>query len=737
MSIEQIVDGRKAMFRKAYKAGRGHVYNYGLDVIKLDQKRFYAEGKHKHKPCMQGFEPNPYLYQYDMEVHLFINYNSIVEREIHLVNQAIKAAKANDEDCEQLFIKLDFLEAHGTGLKRQEHFWNACEIRWPTKIEPSGKEVGYFIREPWGEDFIDGLCQEEYVMTFGGSGQGKTHRALAFMCVLWDHYIDSEIGGRCRLSTVSEAKLKSTWAYMRRIYKHSSKGISLYCGRGIEFGEYTIARPHDKKGGGNICGILIPVGAGQRAVDKITGSHGHPVGIYHIDEAQSTPSAPFEASPNFLQNCGMGWISASGNYDQDSDPLGANVIPIGGWDKVDENTHVYKGINSLGIKCHCIHYNNDLSPAYTGDGKKRWGHILPTEDKKIARYPNEVSRKTNAYRRLWIGWRETNQDSTAVFNKVTLKECGCMQMDPNWKAGYPVNHFWAFDSAPTSTDRNILLHFADGVDATTNRWKLHFYKAVGLPKVQDVTEYIKKTADEILRYTRLWQVKPGDGILDWTNITGLPERLKDLGFMPKWMVYNQAPPDGVRQDPRTKRIHKAVMLDSVSQPTKYAHTECENMISMGAMLAQNFMLYRQITGLHEGFINETNSDRTFDEEICLRKFITVNNKKYGELQKLEPKNTKGENKGFSKMYGFSPDILDCIFEACAFAAMYRGMVPGYLNGSGDGYLGHDANAVESVIKESISIYDDDAINIFSSDIEIDFEPMDGGFYDDELERMLA
>lgn len=726
------------MFRKAAAKGRGSIYNYGLEVVKLDQKEFYAQKKHQHPVCMQGYEPNPYLYQYDLEVHLFINYVSLVEREIKLVQDQLKERKRQGLDCEQLYIKLDFLEAHGTGVPRQEHFWNACELRWPTKVDANGKETGYFIREPWGEDFLEGICRSEYVIAFGGSGQGKTHRALAFMCVMWDHFIDTEIGGRCRVSTVAESKLKgSVWSYLRRIYKHSKPGISLYCGRGIEFGEYTIARPHDKKGGGTIAGILIPVGSGQRAVDKITGSHNHPVAIYHIDELQSTPPAPIEASPNFLQSAGIGWILAAGNYDQDNDSLGSNVVPIGGWDKVDETTHIYKGVNSLGTECYCIHYNNDLSPAFSGEGKKRWGHILPTEDKKLARYPTEVSRRTNSYRRLWIGWRETNQEEDVVVNKVTLKECGGMQKDPNWKTGFPVTHFWAFDSAPTSADRNILIHAADGVDALTNRWKIHFYEAVSLPKISDMTVYVRQTCEAILRYSKKWGVQSGNGILDWTNISGLPEKLKDMGFLARWMVYNQAPPDGKRKDGRTYRVHSAVLLDSVSVPARYAHAETDNMITMGAVLFQNFMMNGQITGLHEDFVNESNSDRTFDEEICLRRFIKVPTKQYGDILRLEPKHSKSGSTGFTKAHGFSPDILDCLFESAAFVSMYRGMVPGYLSGSSAGYVENVHDAHQKNIHNIISLYGDDEISLFddSEAEEFTYELIDS--YDDDIERLLA
>ena len=113
------------------------------------------------------------------------------------------------------------------------------------------------------------------------------------------------------------------------------------------------------KGGGDIKGMLIAKAyAGSAAVDKITGANGHPFGMYHIDEMQSTPIAPVKASPNFRQNCRHSWITGSGNYDLEEDALGLNTIPIQGWKNVDETTHIYESQNILGIRTLCIHYNN-------------------------------------------------------------------------------------------------------------------------------------------------------------------------------------------------------------------------------------------------------------------------------------------------------------------------------------------------------------------------------------------
>lgn len=674
----------------------GRIYPYGFEIVKMDMDQFYAERKHTLKPLKVGYEPNPYAFQYDLEVHMFLNYNTLVARQEAFLEETIRSTK-DLVKRQRLELKLEQVRAHGTGIPRAEHFWNAAQLRWPTEFK-GGKEVGLFVREPWGEDFLEACCDYQYVYMFGGSGQGKTHRALAFMCVLWDHYIDHQMGGRCRFSTVAEDKIKeSAWPYLQRIYAGSTKGISLYCGRGLVHGEYTITRPHDKKGGGSIKGILIPRRGDAVGVDKITGSHGHPVGVYHIDEAQSTPEAPFEASPNFLQNCTYGWITASGNYNLNNDALGKNVKPVNGWDSVDESTHRYECVNMLGIRSAAIHYNNDLSPAFDGEGARRWGHMLPTKAKREAQYPTEQSKRTNAYRRLWIGWREKVAEHDSVLNKVTLRETGAMRELPNWDYTYPVTHGWSFDSAPTSTDRNIVTHFADGIDLETGKWKIHFYETVGIEKINNVDQYLELCSNELLKLSKKWGVNSGNGIMDWTNITGIPERLKEKGFLVRTVVYNQAPPNGRRRDTRTKSIHPEVCVDGVGM--KYAHQECTNYIAMGALLLQNFVINAQVSGLHEGYINSGNSDRSYEEELCLRKFQSVTNKELGELTALEPKHSKHGRTGFTKTNGFSPDILDSLFQAAIFCAIYRGMVPGLFGGAKSTYRHPDTSNDKTFVEK--------------------------------------
>lgn len=680
--------GREAFYRKAVESGKGNIYTYGFQSLKLDAEEFFAKELDKVTPCSRHFEPNPFFFQYDLEVHIFLNYDAIVKKEISYWEEKLKDCSRKSDKYEKILDRIDLVYRLATGCSRDEHFWRAVEIRWPiTKV--GNAEHSAFVREPWGEDFISGMCEYDYVTTFGGSGQGKTHRALAFMCIGWDHFIDTFKGGRALFSTVSESKMKqSTWPYLQGIYKETCGGpldsekrdpISLYAGRGSIKSEYTIVRPHDPKGGGNFMGLLISNRQDNSAVDKITGAHNHPFGMYHIDELQSTPDAPIKAAPNFKQNCRYSWITAAGNYDLPEDALGKNTIPIQGWANIDENTHLYESINMLGIKSMCVHYNNENSPAMTKAGEERWGHILPTKRKRDSVYKTAASKRTDEYRRFWIGWKKKLDQTDSVLNSKMIKTMGCHR-DTEFNTKFPVTHGWSFDSAPANLDRNIVTHFADGVCAKTGYWKVHIFESIAIEKSDNVLTYVRQTGDRLLELSALWGVKNGMGLMDWTNMTGIPEYLIDHGFNPFTIVYNEAVPDGKRRNARTGIIDPEIVVDHDSK--KLGHEVATNIISLGAYFVQQMVIHGQITGLNESLINESNSEHSFEEEICTRMFINKSSAMYGELQQLEPKSTKGRKssdrgiKGFKEKFGFSPDILDTIFQIGYYMAAKRKMVIG-------------------------------------------------------------
>ena len=717
---------RDFYFRQAVRQGKGHIYTYQLASLNEKAQRFFDEKKHLAVPCSRGYEVNPFMYQYDLEVEMFLNYDQIVSDELARCDKALsKIDTRNKEAVGKLEFFTEMVEKFGTGIPRQQHFWNAVSIRWP--VELKGKEEhGALVREPWAEDFIGGLCNYSYVFCFGGSGQGKTHRALAFMCVMWDHFIDTYRGGRGIISTVSESKLQgSAWAYLQNIYKETRgsvyneehpEPISLYAGRGKIAGEYMIKRPNDLKGGGTIRGLLISNRNDSSVTDKITGSHGHPFGHYHVDEIQSTPDAPIKASPNFRQNCKHSWITASGNYDLETDALGKNTQPIRGWDNVDEETHFYESINTLGIRTLCIHYNNDLSPAITSkEGEKRWGHMLPTQAKKEKSYPTASSRTTDEYRRLWIGWRKKKDMSDSVLTKELIRSMGCDGYTV-FDEKYPVTHGWSLDSATGNLDRNTLTHFADGICKRTGLWKVHIFESVSLPKSENRLTYVRETSDSILSYSKKWGVKSGYAIMDWTNVTGIPEYLRDRGFNVMTMGYGEAPPDGKTKNPRIGYVEDEIIVDYDSD--KKAHEVVTNLISLGAYVIQQMVMHGQITGLCESLVHEGNSDKTFDEEICLRKFLRVPHTRYDERYQLEPKTTKGRKssdrgiKGFRELYGFSPDILDTIFQIGYFMVKHRKFVPGARRDTEVKYKKPAEQVVfdETPMARHLEIWEDDLID---------------------------
>lgn len=722
---KEYLKGRDAFYRSAVDGGKGSIYTYGLQTLNKEAEAFFTEGRHLATACSRHYTPNPFFYQYDLEVHIFFNYDAIIEKEIKFWEAQLKGCDMKSPRYDKILQRIDLVYRFGTGRSRDEHFWNAVSIRWP--VNRIGKaEHSAFVREPWGEDFIDGMCGYDYVTTFGGSGQGKTHRALAFMCIGWDHFIDTFKGGRALFSTVSESKMKqSTWPYLQGIYRETKGGphdtekrepVSLYAGRGDIKSEYTIVRPEAPKSGGNFMGLLISNRQDNSAVDKITGAHNHPFGMYHIDELQSTPDAPIKAAPNFKQNCSYSWITAAGNYDLPEDALGKNTIPMQGWANVDENTHIYESINMLGIKSLCIHYNNENSPAMTKAGEARWGHLLPTKKKRDSVYRTAASKRTDEYRRFWIGWKKKTDQSDSVLNSKMIKTMGCHR-HCDFNNSYPINHGWSFDSAPANLDRNIVTHFVEGVCAKTGYWKVDILECVAIEKSENVLTYVRQTGDKLIELSKKWGVKSGMGMMDWTNMTGVPEYLVDNGFRPVTIVYNEAVPDGNRRNARTGEKEDPILVDFDSK--KYGHEVATNVISLGAYIAQQLVIHGQLCGISEDLLNETNSEHSFEEEICTRSFIKVPSAAYGELQQLEPKSTKGRKssdrgiKGFKEKHGFSPDILDTIFQICYFMVAKRRMILGQRSGKKAIYKPPSGSIepTNTVARRHARIWDDDLIEV--------------------------
>lgn len=666
----------------------GGLYLYGLNCLHQKRKEFIKKGyqvkgdknsRQRIKPLDISYEPNPFMYQYDLEVDIFLNYEEYQKQELEIIRERMEDKVGEEREKDEEIIN-NILEHGVTGLPREEHFWNAAEIRWPTKTLDSGKLEGAFIRHPWVEKFIKATTTHEFIVMFGGSGQGKTHGPIAFMCIMWDHFSDTFYGARCCFSSINKDKLNSAcWAYMQRLYNSGKKDVSLYAGNGIIAGDWTIKRagnPRDT--GGIIKGMLVGTDdkTSNRVKDKLTGSHVPTLMIYFIDEGQSTRAAPVEASPNFLQNPKHGWVFMSGNPSEHEDQLGRNSKPDGGWADVTADDDEWEADTITHQRARVIHYNNEYSPAITEpDGHIKWW-FLPTDEKRDKRYRTPESKRSDKYIRFWLGWYRKDMEGEAIITWPNIIACRADTV-PVFNNSFPITNGWSFDHAVFNRDRVILTRFCDGIERDTGLWICWIQECVEIEKRGADVDSIKNTCQSVLDYSRKWKVKSGNAIMDGNrDASGYYQMLTSMGFNCKPMVYNRRPPDGKFKNPDTNIIEPPIIVDAVTN--EEAHKVCSNLIAVGAYTLQQLIFNGQIRGLNRDLCEN------FDDEICKRKFDIKIHSEYGERKQISSK------KEFSSEMGFSPDILDTLFQMAYFMVKYRGMVPGTRDMKQKTMVQHDA-----------------------------------------------
>ncbi len=655
--------------KKAHLAGKNNLYLYGIKSLEKDYEEFYDKGFHLTAKYSANYKPNPFCYQYDLTFHIFLNFNSILDKEIARIRRLakIKKSKKLHQKANDMSI-----EKHINGITREDFLFAAAEMRWPTE-DLDGQLFGKFVRDPWCERRVKGICSEHnFVFTFGGGGQGKTHIFLAFMLMLFEHFIFTEKGARCMFSTVNKDKLEGVaWPYLQSLLNATGKNISLYAGKSKISGGWTLKRPGTRDTGGVFKGILVGRTMNDSTVvDKLTGSHKHPAVAYLIDEAQSTPIAPIKASTNFTMHSDHVWIFAAGNYDEDGDSLGLNVRPeCGGWTEVDEHTGEWISTTTTGQKAYVIHLNNEDSPGMTDEGAHRYPH-LPNREKLNRLYPIAVNRDihtNNHYRRFWVGWRVENKKGNAIITRE-LAEQGDATLPIRISFRKPYSRFMSFDSAPSETDRNVVGIFLEGIDESTGEWIWGIERFYRLNKASQALQYYKESTNDLYRIILENKVKSGDVIMDWTNRTAHAELLQDRGISVKTLIYNACVPDGRRPDTITRSIRGPFLVD----PDKnvFAHQIANNNIAYGAYALQQYIINGRFRGLVQGVLSPFASDmgdRTEDDEFYARQFIKVKSRDYGELVGIDSKID------FKKKHGFSPDPLDVLFQAAYFMSIFRGM----------------------------------------------------------------
>jgi hypothetical protein len=148
-------------FIKARDANSG-VYLYGSKALREEFDKF----DRTPAKYTTHYKVDPFCFQYDLELHIWWNWDSLKQREKEL---------GGDNS---------FIDDVGfTSFNRYQHLLNAMSIRWPTRVLPNGNHSGDMIITPWLEDFAKTTSDCEDNISFGGGGQGKTYGPLGLMCM--------------------------------------------------------------------------------------------------------------------------------------------------------------------------------------------------------------------------------------------------------------------------------------------------------------------------------------------------------------------------------------------------------------------------------------------------------------------------------------------------------------------------------------------------------------------------
>lgn len=662
-----------AKAKEAHHKGMDSLYLYGIEYLKEHHKMFHDKEYHKTKIYEAKYIPNPFRFQYDLTMFIWLNYYKIVDQEIALYRKfhIDDKVKGWGDKAEELLVTRKL-----NGISRTDFLFAAGELRWPTTIMSDDSRHGLFVRDPWSERRANAWGDEyiKNIIAFGGGGQGKTLVSLAISLMIFDYFIFTQKGARCMISTVNKDKLDSVpWAYLCNLNSSTEKGISLYAGRAKIAGDHTLSRPNNKDRGGVFKGILIGNQMNkQTIVDKLTGSHGHPFVCYILDEMQSTPNPPIMAASNFTMHAKDFRIAGSGNWGENNDTLANNTKPTVGWENVNEETGQWISTMENGQKAIVMHFNNNLSPGMEEQGNRMYPH-LPSRKNLNDKYPDAAKRnnKNISYRRFWVGYRVVENGDTTVINESLVKEnLAHLPLDFT----KILHSFFTFDSAQAEVDRNLAVVYREGIDRGTNQRVFGPDIICPLDKATESLKYYHESSMQLLQIAKKNNIVSGAGVVDWTGRPAQAEILQQHGFEVKKLIYNKGVPDGIRRDKHTKRVEREIKIninldfkDDIPPEKLCAHHVAENMISLGAWALREYIKAGRVRGLNENIVKFMNGERTIEEELFTREFYYKNSATYGSRFQLEPK------VDFKDKYGFSPDLLDNLFEAAWYMLLYRNL----------------------------------------------------------------
>lgn len=645
----------------------------------LSQQAIYAYGSYALKEAVENrkkntapefhadYMPNFTEFQYDLEFQIFLDFETLRDREIELCSTL---------DPRRAKILISAGPEYGCTLfKRDEHLNRAILIRWPEKINPDGSIRTAYALTPWSKKYTWALANYQNIVCFGGGGQGKTYSSIAFMSMLYDHFIKTKPGAACVCSTVNEGKLKSSiWSHMHKIYSFKNGyRFSRYANLAQPSADYAFVRKNAKnkriEEGGEFKGVLLVKGAKtSMQTDKLTGQHDVMARAYLLDEAQSTGPAPLSAYNNMFLHPPYKWFMMAGNYELDEDLLGMNTEPLGGWETVNEETHTWESTlkspdSDLGHKSIVIHYNNDLSPAMLDkEICKRYSRFMPSPAKKRALYPDPKQWETYEYKRMWVGFRfeRVKDDSRPIITVEDLKAFGAYE-PPDIRSMFTLA---SLDSAPGNADRDLLSFFKIGLD-DNNLYQIWPSEIISVPKPRSQFNYYKETSKKIADAMQRNGVQSGHAIMDWTQRPQLLEALRDdYNFVFHHFIYQEAPPGRVQKNEITKILERPIEMESVptwqgdfeKESRTFAHERFANKITLGAYVFRLAIENGRWRGINSSIFKSLPDNRGFEKEMCKRHMKIVQARaNYGRMI-IDSKDE------FKKKYKFSPDVFDTFLQ---------------------------------------------------------------------------
>ena len=183
------------------------------------------------------------------------------------------------------------------------------------------------------------------------------------------------------------------------------------------------------------------------------------------------------------------------------------------------------------------------------------------------------------------------------------------------------------------------------------------------PKAQRALTYYKETCDRVIEKHNAHNIQPGHLIMDWTARSAHIEMLANLGYPCHHLIYHERVPDKPQINEITGVPEDKIPLDLIPMFVKegvqknivhYAHQIVTNKITLGAYLFRLFVEKGRVRGLNASLLNGIMTEN-FEKEFFRRTFFKIKRKEY-EVLSLDSK------EDFKDLYGFSPDLLDTVFQ---------------------------------------------------------------------------